>query len=124
MIVQLNNSIYHKFFPYQKKEKDPEIKHLHKEIFHFTPGNPRILITEIIKKTDLRLYLEAANKAYAKELVGLIERSVFRVVVKDDIEDVANMLGSRFILYIKATNADEEKYKVRLIVQGHTDAEK
>lgn len=36
----------------------------------------------------------------------------------------ANIMGGRFVLAIKDDGTENEVYKARLAVQGHTDAEK
>lgn len=60
----------------------------------------------------------------ARELVGLIERGVFRVVDEQDLPESANVLGSRFVMDIKMGDDGQTKYKATLVVEGHADAEK
>lgn len=51
-------------------------------------------------------------------------KRIFWEMLKEDVENEANILGSRFILCIKDINTVEEKYKVRFVVQVHTNHEK
>lgn len=44
--------------------------------------------------------------------------------MRQDLDDKANILGSRFVLTIKHKGIDDEFFRARLIVQGHLDREK
>ena len=87
-------------------------------------NEPRIQIIEIIKSSDPRYNSPEANEAFAKELAGLIDQGVFKVVIEEELPDDPNVLVARFILCIKDINTGNEKFKARFIVQGHTDSEK
>lgn len=64
------------------------------------------------------------DSAKAKELSGLAERGVYEIVCREDVPDDANVLGGRFVLAIMNADTDDEVYKARFVVQGHTDVEK
>ena len=85
---------------------------------------PGILLTEVLHPADARGQSPAFDAAKAKELQGLAQRGVYEVVWKKDVPCDANVLGGRFVLSIKNKDTQEEAYKARFVVQGHTDAEK
>lgn len=59
-----------------------------------------------------------------KETVGLLYKGAFRVVLNEDLEENANILGGRFVLTIKHKDKDNEVLKASFVVQGHLDREK
>lgn len=85
---------------------------------------PHILLTEILKPNDQRCESSQFDLSKAKEIVGLLDKNAFRVVLKEEIKPVANVLGGRFVLTIKQKNTDQELFKARFVVQGHLDREK
>lgn len=85
---------------------------------------PHILLTEILKPNDPRCESIKFDEAKAKEIVGLLNKKAFRVVLKEEIEPDANVLGGRFVLTIKNKDTDHELFKARFVVQGHLDREK
>lgn len=46
------------------------------------------------------------------------------MVMKQDLDENANILGGRFLLTIKHKDSDKELFKARFVVQGHLDREK
>lgn len=82
------------------------------------------MVTEVLHPADIRGRSGIFDEAKAKELAGLAKRGVYKVVCKEDVPPGANVLGGRFVLAIKNVNTDEEVYKARFVVQGHTDIEK
>jgi hypothetical protein len=48
-----------------------------------------------------------------KEVLALIERGAFRVMMRDELEPGANFLTGRFVLAVKATDTDREVWKAR-----------
>ena len=88
-------------------------------------GNPlQIQITELLSPEDNRSNNSEFIEAKHKEIQGLIEKGMFKVCLKTDVPEHANILGLRFVLTIKNKDTDHEIYKARLVVQGHKDAEK
>jgi hypothetical protein len=61
--------------------------------------------------------------AILTEIRGLLSRGVFVLASESDLPEGAKVLGSRFHLTIKSKN-ENVRYKSRLVVQGHLDAEK
>lgn len=78
----------------------------------------------MIHPADPRGRSRLFDEAKSRELAGFAERGVYKVVCREDVPTGANILGGRFILAIKNVNTDEEVYKARFVVQGHTDIEK
>lgn len=85
---------------------------------------PNILLTEILAPNDKRGESPIFDLAKAKEIVELLDRGAFRVVLKEDLDKSANVLGGRFLLTIKHKDTDKEMFKARFVVQGHLDREK
>lgn len=102
-----------------------ELKRLLEGMEQFkTNPHPGILITETLHPADPRGRSGIFDEAKAKELAGLAERGFYEVVFREDVPPDANVLGDRFVLAIKNANTQEEVYKARFVVQGHTDVEK
>lgn len=62
--------------------------------------------------------------AKAKEIVGVLDRGAFRMVLKEEADPQANIVGGRFVLTINNKDSDKESLKARFVVQGHMDKEK
>jgi hypothetical protein len=78
-----------------------------------------VFIAEIIKQGDPRaMKFEEAKR---KEIQGLIDRGTWKVVLKEDVPDNANILGGRFALAIKDEGTEKEVWKARFVVQGYRD---
>lgn len=111
--------------PDRTEVHDAELQRLKASIKQFeTDYSPGILLTEVLDPGDEREKLPQFDIAKAKELGGLARRGVYKIVLKEDIPDNGNVLGSRFVLSIKNTETDQEIYKARYVVQGHKDKEK
>lgn len=87
-------------------------------------SHPHILKTEICKLNDERADTPAFDLSKAKETVELLDCGEFRVVLSEDVENNANVLGGLFILTIKNKNWKKEIFKARFVIQGHLDREK
>lgn len=87
-------------------------------------SHPNILLTEILQPNDNRAESPGFELAKAKEIVGLLDRGAFRIVLREEIDPQANVLGGRFVLTIKNKDTDNEIFKARFVVQGHLDKEK
>ena len=110
--------------PNEGRGRKEEVKRLRTTMSPLKTNETRIQIIEIIKSSDPRYNYPEANEAFAKELAGLIDQGVFKVVIEEELRDDPNVLGAWFILCIKDINTGNEKFKARFIVQGHTDSEK
>jgi hypothetical protein len=78
-----------------------------------------VFIAEIIKQGDPRaMKFEEAKR---KEIQGLIDRGTWKVVLKEDVADNANVLGGRFVLAIKDEGTEKEVWKDRFVVHGYRD---
>lgn len=62
--------------------------------------------------------MPAFDVAKMKELSGLIERDVFKVVFREEISTGATVMKCRFVLAIKYMDTDEEIHKALWVVQG------
>ncbi len=74
----------------------------------------------IVPPPDDPRFLESCRK----EIQGLLDRGSYAVVNESDIPPGATVLGSRVQYSIKKDEYRNEKYKSRLIIQGHRDPEK
>lgn len=121
-IIKVNRT---QVVPQPRNQQDSAIARLLRKL---SPLNsqpfPNILLTEILTPNDQRGDSPAFDLAKAKEIVELLDRGAFRVVLKEDLDDGANILGGRFVLTIKHKNTDQEIFKARFVVQGHLDREK
>ena len=59
-----------------------------------------------------------------KEINGLLEKSVFKVVTGGDIPSNARIFNSRFVDEVKHAGTDKAYEKSRLVVQAYNDQEK
>ncbi len=59
-----------------------------------------------------------------KEITGLLEKDVFKVVTGGDILSNARIFNSRFVDELKHAGTDKAYEKSRLVVQGYNDQEK
>lgn len=104
---------------------DDELVRIKETFEQFKSKNPPgIFVTEVLKPGDTRSSLPQFDVARAKELEGLARRGVYEIVLKDEVPEGANILGSRFVLSIKNKDTGDEVYKARFVVQGHKDREK
>lgn len=58
------------------------------------------------------------------ELPGMLDKNLSQVVLRPGISVDANIIGSRFILSIQDLGTQQERFKARPVVQGHTGLEK
>lgn len=84
-------------------------------------SHPSILVTEVLPSNDPRGNSPDFDHAKAQEITGLLDKKAFRVVLKEDLNRDANVLGGRFVLTIKSKGTDNEIFKARFVVQGHLD---
>lgn len=76
-------------------------------------------LSEVIQPRDPRAAL--FNDAKRKDIEGLISRGTWKVVLRDEVPDNANVAGSRFVPTIKDGGTSQEIYKARYVVQGYRD---
>lgn len=77
--------------------------------------------TEVISEDDPRSKLPEMELAKRKEVLNLIKRGAFEVVLIDDIPKDANLLPGRFVLAIKSKSTGEILFKARYVIGGHRD---
>eukprot|EP00171_Calliarthron_tuberculosum_P005221 IDg5221t1 len=83
---------------------------------------PKILWTEIIYPGDPRA--AKFDDAIRKEILGLIERKTFKIVLKEEAGDNPNIVPARFILAVKHDHDGSTLFKARFVMGGHRDREK
>lgn len=49
-------------------------------------------------------------------MAGLIQKGVFKEVIRDEVPDVASGLGDRFFVAIKEINTNENTFKAIFVV--------
>lgn len=84
----------------------------------------RSLITEILHPADPRCDSAEARASKKKEIDQLISLNNWKVVLKSEMPENANILPKRFAMSIKDKETEEPYYKSRFVVQGHRDREK
>ena len=62
--------------------------------------------------------MTSAKKA---EIRNLLKRGTFKVILREDIPNDANVLPGRFVLTIKSTDDNRAKFKSRYVISGHRD---
>lgn len=92
--------------PASGRNRQAEIQRLNAAMPYFKTNAPEVMITEIIKSSDPCYRSQEATAPSAKERAGLIERGTFRMSIKEDLPDDANVLGSRYFLCIKDFNTE------------------
>ena len=89
-------------------------------------GIPSILHTEVLEPNDERIYKFASqfDDAMRQEIVGLIEKGTFRLVMQEEMDPNSNIVPSRFVLALKHSETGEVKFKARFVLGGHRDKAK
>ena len=77
------------------------------------------IVVIVYDPTDPR-FLESSRE----EIQGLLDRGTYVVVNESDVPPGATVLKSRVVHSIKVDSKGNEKYKTRLVTQGHLDPEK
>lgn len=83
------------------------------------PPTYAVHLSETIEPHDPRAAL--FGDAKRKEIQGLIDRGTWKIVLKDEMPNNANVLGGRFVLVIKDGGTGNEIWKARYVVQGFRD---
>ena len=80
-----------------------------------------VLLTEVIQSDDPNAKDPRMAKAIQDEVKDLPRRGTFKVILKKEILEDANILTARYVLAIKSTIDGKVKFKARYIVSGHWD---
>ena len=86
-----------------------------------SPDEDEVYLTEIISKGDNRANSKEMTKAKRQEIMSLLERGTFKVILREEIPKDANVLPGRFVLALKSTEDNNVKYKARYVIGGHRD---
>lgn len=84
---------------------------------------PNVLLMEVLKSNDRRGTSGEFDMTISDEIVGLLKRRAFRVVVRQEVDCTGDVLGGRFFLAIKNKDTDKEMFQAPYYVQGHLDRE-
>ncbi|MEM6805931.1 MAG: reverse transcriptase domain-containing protein, partial [Bacteroidota bacterium] len=84
----------------------------------------QIHITEVLHSADPRAHGPLADEAKRTEIEGLIKKGTWKVVLKEEIPDDANILTGHFVITIKDVESDTPIFKARYVIHGHKDKEK
>lgn len=85
---------------------------------------PNVLITEVVAPIDRRGTSGELDEAITDEIVKLLKKLGFRVVVRQEIGEEANLQDGRFVLAIKNDRNDKEVLKARYVVQRQLHRDK
>jgi Reverse transcriptase (RNA-dependent DNA polymerase) len=108
-------------------EPDPSsilLGSLQHSIAGFGSNGTATYVTEVVTAKDPRSESPRMVAAKKKEVLALIKRGAFRVVMRDELEAGANILTGRFVLAVKDADTDREVWKARYVCQGHRDVGK
>ena len=64
------------------------------------------------------------QEAKRKEMEGSLKRGTWKLILRDEVTQDANVMDGRFALAIKDADNDKPTYKARFVVQGHRDQDK
>lgn len=59
--------------------------------------------------------------AIRTEIANLLNRGTFKVLLKDEVPNDANILPERFVLALKSTMDGKIKHNARFVIGGHHD---
>lgn len=83
-----------------------------------------LLLTETLHPSDLLSRSPPFHAEKRIELSRLEARGAFRMEHRSSHSHDANLLRSRFVLFLKQTDAAQTKAKDHFVVQGHMDVQK
>ena len=79
---------------------------------------------EILTSKDPCCHSAEMSEAKKKEIKGLLERTISKIIRREEIPKDANILLGGFVLAIKSTEDGQIKYKARFFMGGHRDKHK
>ena len=86
------------------------------------PYRPRVLYSKPVEHGDPHEHL--FDEAKRKELLKLVERGTFKLVLVEEPGDKPNIVRYRYVMSIKHSEGGEVKYKARYVLGGHRDRDK
>lgn len=81
-------------------------------------------LTEVLHPGDPMTKNSMVKAALRKEIEGLFEKGVFRIVKRCDVPANAVILPSRMVYDIKKVGTSDERHKARFAADGHMDRHK
>lgn len=107
--------------PEQSISEDVPLKPVHHCLSRFqSRKHPELFLTEVLSMGDRRGIFNSPEK----KIESLVKRCNFEVFMKEDVPKEASVLGGNFVLAVKNKDSNEEIFKARYVVQGHTEKEK
>ena len=96
---------------------------LHEILSAFKSANEQddIHLTEILQGDGPRANSREMSEAKRKEIKGLLDRSTFKIILREDIPPDGNVLPRRFVLAVKSTEDGQVKFKARYVIGGNRD---
>lgn len=61
------------------------------------------------------------KEAKKKEILNVLERETLKIILKEDVTHVSNVLPGMFVLAITFTGDGQTKFKERYVVSGNID---
>lgn len=72
-------------------------------------------------KNDQREFLKEMKEEKKKEIVNLLGRGKFKIIIKEEVPRDARVLRGRFVLEIKTTSDVQTKLKARYVLGDYRD---
>jgi hypothetical protein len=94
---------------------------MHRAVYTQNKTDVAVFVSESVENKDPRANGPAFSAAKQKELLALLERGTFKVVLLEEIPKHAPVMKGRFVLVIKNRDTDQELYKARYVEQGFLD---
>lgn len=79
--------------------------------------------TEVSHESDLRIQDPEFVEAKRNEILGLIDKGTFRLVLREEAGPSRNVMPSRYVLDLKHENSNT-RYKARFVLGSHRDRDK
>lgn len=80
-----------------------------------------VLLTEIINAKDPRANSREMSQVKKDENRGLLDRGTFRIILREEIPQDADVLPGRFVLAINSSTDGQIKFKALYVIDGHRD---
>lgn len=77
-----------------------------------------------MKPNEPRGFSSKFDESKAKKIYGLLKKGAFEIILEKDVSKKSNVLEGHFELAVKNPGTDEDVWKVRFVLQIHTDTEK
>jgi len=89
-----------------------------------TDSTAKVMITEILHRSDPRTQTPEAAIARRKEIENLVRRGTWELVLEEQVPPDANVISGSFVITIKNVETTEPMFKARFVAHGNRDSEK